>query len=172
MHEIALGVTNVSPHFGPCHNPWALERMTGGSSGGSAAALAARLCLGSFGSDTGGSIRIPASLVRHCGFQADLWADQPARGDAAELEPRSPRPDGALRAGCRPAFCRPFAGYDPSDPASQPVAVDDYLSHVADGGARLADCAGGRRLFSGCAAAGGAGRWPRPPGYSKNWGRR
>ncbi len=65
MHEIALGVTNVNPHFGPCRNPWDLERVSGGSSGGSAAALAAELCMGSLGTDTGGSIRIPSSL---CGI--------------------------------------------------------------------------------------------------------
>lgn len=65
MHEIALGVTNNNPHFGACRNPWDLDRVTGGSSGGSAAALAADLCLGSMGTDSGGSIRIPSSL---CGI--------------------------------------------------------------------------------------------------------
>ncbi len=68
MHEIALGVTNVNPHFGACHNPWNLERVTGGSSGGSAAAVAAGLCFGSLGSDTGGSIRIPSSLCGTVGL--------------------------------------------------------------------------------------------------------
>jgi len=65
MHEWAFGATNAISHFGPTHNPWALDRITGGSSGGSAAALAASLCLGSLGSDTGGSIRMPASM---CGI--------------------------------------------------------------------------------------------------------
>lgn len=65
MHEWALGVTTNSAHFGPCLNPWDVTRVPGGSSGGSGAALAAGLCLGAFGSDTGGSIRIPASL---CGI--------------------------------------------------------------------------------------------------------
>lgn len=69
MHEIALGVTNVNPHFGPCRNPWSPDRITGGSSGGSAAALAAGLCLGSVGTDTGGSIRIPASLCGVVGLK-------------------------------------------------------------------------------------------------------
>ena len=62
MHEFAYGVTTENPHFGPTRNPWDLQRIAGGSSGGSAAALAAGLCYGSIGTDTGGSIRIPASL--------------------------------------------------------------------------------------------------------------
>jgi aspartyl-tRNA(Asn)/glutamyl-tRNA(Gln) amidotransferase subunit A len=65
MHEWAYGVTGVNPHFGPSRNPWNTAYITGGSSSGSAAALAAGLCYGSLGSDTGGSIRIPASL---CGI--------------------------------------------------------------------------------------------------------
>ena len=65
LHEIALGVTNDNPHFGAAKNPWDTDRITGGSSGGSGAALAAELCMGSLGTDTGGSIRIPASL---CGI--------------------------------------------------------------------------------------------------------
>jgi aspartyl-tRNA(Asn)/glutamyl-tRNA(Gln) amidotransferase subunit A len=69
MHEIALGVTTVNPHFGACHNPWDISRIAGGSSGGSGAALAGRLCLGSLGSDTGGSIRIPASLCGVVGLK-------------------------------------------------------------------------------------------------------
>src|SRR4030042_364406 len=69
MHEIALGVTNENPHYGDCCNPWDLSRITGGSSGGNAAALAAGLCMGALGSDTGGSIRIPASLCGVVGLK-------------------------------------------------------------------------------------------------------
>ncbi len=65
MHEFAYGITNENPHYGPVHNPWALDHMSGGSSGGSAAAIAAGMCLGAVGTDTGGSIRIPAAL---CGI--------------------------------------------------------------------------------------------------------
>ncbi len=65
MHEWAYGVTNNNPHFGAVHNPWGLDRIPGGSSGGSAVALAADLCAFSLGSDTGGSVRIPASF---CGI--------------------------------------------------------------------------------------------------------
>ncbi|HEV1994782.1 MAG TPA: amidase [Candidatus Acidoferrum sp.] len=65
MHEFAYGVTSNNPHYGPVRNPWDLERIPGGSSGGAAAAVASGLCYGSIGTDTGGSIRIPASL---CGI--------------------------------------------------------------------------------------------------------
>ncbi|MFZ5810360.1 MAG: amidase [Chloroflexota bacterium] len=69
MHEIALGVTNVNPHFGACRNPWNQERISGGSSGGSAVAVASGLCFGALGTDTGGSIRIPASLCGVVGLK-------------------------------------------------------------------------------------------------------
>lgn len=65
MHEFAYGITNDNPHFGPVRNPWLSERVSGGSSGGSAAAVAAGMCFGSVGTDTGGSIRIPSAL---CGI--------------------------------------------------------------------------------------------------------
>jgi aspartyl-tRNA(Asn)/glutamyl-tRNA(Gln) amidotransferase subunit A len=69
MHELAYGVTSNNPHYGPVHNPWDLSRIPGGSSGGSAAAVAAGLCCGSIGTDTGGSIRIPASLCGIAGLK-------------------------------------------------------------------------------------------------------
>ena len=69
MHEFAYGVTSNNPHFGPVRNPWDLSRIPGGSSGGSAAALAAGLCYGSIGTDTGGSIRIPAALCGVVGLK-------------------------------------------------------------------------------------------------------
>lgn len=72
LHEWALGVTSINPHFGPCRNPWDPERVPGGSSGGSGAALAAGLCAGAFGSDTGGSVRIPSSLCGVTGLKPTL----------------------------------------------------------------------------------------------------
>ncbi|MGD0544343.1 MAG: amidase [Candidatus Acidiferrales bacterium] len=65
MHEFAYGITNENPHYGAVHNPWAIDRISGGSSGGSSAATAAGMCFGSVGTDTGGSIRIPSAL---CGI--------------------------------------------------------------------------------------------------------
>jgi aspartyl-tRNA(Asn)/glutamyl-tRNA(Gln) amidotransferase subunit A len=69
LHEFAYGVTNNNPHFGPTRNPWGLDRIPGGSSGGSAAAVAAGLGCASIGTDTGGSIRIPAALCGVVGLK-------------------------------------------------------------------------------------------------------
>jgi len=69
MHEFAYGVTSNNPHYGPVRNPWDLARIPGGSSGGSAAAVAAGLCFGSIGTDTGGSIRIPSALCGVVGLK-------------------------------------------------------------------------------------------------------
>ena len=69
LHEFAYGVTSNNPHYGPVRNPWDLTRIPGGSSGGSAAAVAAGLCFGSIGTDTGGSIRIPAALCGVAGLK-------------------------------------------------------------------------------------------------------
>jgi aspartyl-tRNA(Asn)/glutamyl-tRNA(Gln) amidotransferase subunit A len=72
MHEFAYGTTSNNPHYGPVKNPWDLTRIAGGSSGGSAAALAAGLCFAGIGTDTGGSIRIPASLCGVVGVKPGL----------------------------------------------------------------------------------------------------
>ncbi|MBZ5495203.1 MAG: amidase [Acidobacteriia bacterium] len=69
LHEFAYGATNVNPHFGAVHNPWATDRMSGGSSGGSAAAVTAGLALASLGTDTGGSIRIPSAACGCVGLK-------------------------------------------------------------------------------------------------------
>lgn len=68
-HEFSYGVTNDTPHWGPVRNPWKLDRIAGGSSGGSAAAVAARFVPAALGTDTGGSIRIPAAACGVAGIK-------------------------------------------------------------------------------------------------------
>lgn len=69
MHEFAMGGSSATSYFGPVHNPWVLDRVAGGSSGGSAAAVSAALTLGAVGTDTGGSIRIPAAWCNVVGLK-------------------------------------------------------------------------------------------------------
>jgi|SRR5271165_4720210 len=88
MHEFAYGTTSNNPHYGAVKNPWDLSRIAGGSSGGSAAALAAGLGYGSIGTDTGGSIRIPSSLCGVVGLKPGL-----GRVSAEHVVPLSPTLD-------------------------------------------------------------------------------
>jgi indoleacetamide hydrolase len=76
MHELAFGITNNNAAFGPARNPYAPDRIPGGSSGGTAAAVAARIVPGGIGSDTGGSVRVPAALCGVVGFRPSTgrWA--------------------------------------------------------------------------------------------------
>ena len=69
LHELAYGISNVNPHYGAVRNPWDEERISGGSSGGSAASLAAGIGYGSVGTDTGGSVRIPSALCGTVGLK-------------------------------------------------------------------------------------------------------
>lgn len=132
MHEIALGVTNENPHFGVCHNPWDLGRIPGGSSGGSGAALAAGFCLGSLGSDTGGSIRIPASLCGIVGLKPTY-----GRISLRGVVPLSWHLDhsGPMARCVRDAaiLLQVIAGFDPQDPYCQDVPVEDYLLDLESG---------------------------------------
>ncbi|MEJ2301642.1 MAG: amidase, partial [Anaerolineales bacterium] len=126
LHEIALGVTNANPHFGDCHNPWALERSPGGSSGGSGAALAAELCLGSLGSDTGGSIRIPASLCGVVGLKP-TYGRVSLRGVIPlswNLDHAGPM---ARRVRDVAILLQIIAGYDSADPYSANLPVPDFV---------------------------------------------
>jgi len=88
MHEFAYGVTSNNPHYGPAHNPWDVARIPGGSSGGSAAAVAAGLCFGSIGTDTGGSIRIPSALCGVVGVKPTF-----GRVSVRDVIPLSPHLD-------------------------------------------------------------------------------
>jgi aspartyl-tRNA(Asn)/glutamyl-tRNA(Gln) amidotransferase subunit A len=130
LHEFALGGTSSVTYFGPVHNPWALDRVAGGSSGGSAAAIAADMCLGTLGTDTGGSIRIPASLCGIVGFKP-TYGRVGNRGVipmAWTLDHVGPMcktvEDAAL-------MLSAIAGYDPLDPTSADEPVPDYGRAIA-----------------------------------------
>jgi aspartyl-tRNA(Asn)/glutamyl-tRNA(Gln) amidotransferase subunit A len=125
MHEFAYGATSAVSYFGPVHNPWALDRVSGGSSGGSAAAIATGLCFGTLGTDTGGSIRIPSS---HCGVVGLMptYGRVSNRGVipmAWTLDHVGPIcktvEDAAIMLGA-------IAGYDEADPTTVDTAVPDY----------------------------------------------
>ena len=131
-HEIALGVTGVNPHFGPVKNPWDTSRITGGSSSGSAAAVASGMCLGAIGTDTGGSIRIPASLCGVVGLKPTY-----GRVSTRGVVPLSWNLDhvGPITHTVRDAalMLSVLAGFDPHDPASMDTPVDDYLVDLDEG---------------------------------------
>ena len=132
MHEWALGVTNDNPHYGACHNPWALDRITGGSSGGSAAALAAGMCFGALGSDTGGSIRIPAALCGVVGLKP-TYGRVSLRGAVPlswSLDHAGPM---ARRVSDVAILLEAIAGPDTADPGSADVATGDYSGKLDDG---------------------------------------
>jgi aspartyl-tRNA(Asn)/glutamyl-tRNA(Gln) amidotransferase subunit A len=125
MHEFAYGATSIPSHYGAVHNPWNLDCIAGGSSGGSAAAVAAGLCLGAMGSDTGGSIREPASFCGVSGLKPTY-----GRVSVRGVVPLSWSLDhvGPI---CRTAtdtalMLEAIAGYDPGDTCSVDWPVERY----------------------------------------------
>ncbi len=130
MDEFAMGSSNESSHYGPVKNPWALDRVPGGSSGGSAAAVAARLVPAATGTDTGGSIRQPAAFTNLTGIKptygrVSRWG---MIAYASSLDQGGPlartAEDCALMLGA-------IAGFDPKDSTSVDAPVDDYLAALA-----------------------------------------
>ena len=125
MHELAYGITSANPHYGAVRNPWNAGHSPGGSSGGSGAAVAAGLCFAAMGSDTGGSIRIPASFCGTAGLK-------PTYGRVSRFGtfPLGSSLDhmGPLAATVRDAalVLNAIAGHDPRDPASSRRAVPDF----------------------------------------------
>jgi aspartyl-tRNA(Asn)/glutamyl-tRNA(Gln) amidotransferase subunit A len=129
LHEFAGGATTTNPHFGTCRNPYNLERVPGGSSGGSAAAIVARSAAATIGTDTGGSIRIPAAFCGCVGMK-QTWSRASRYGvmpladslDHAGPITRSVR-DAAL-------MLQVIAGHDPDDPTSSREPVPDFSSAI------------------------------------------
>jgi Asp-tRNA(Asn)/Glu-tRNA(Gln) amidotransferase A subunit family amidase len=124
--EFAIGAASEDDLRPPPRNPWAMDRSPGGSSSGSAVALAATLCLGSVGSDTGGSIRAPAS---HCGVVGlkPTFGRVSRHGMAMlswSLDHAGPM---GRRVGDVAALLTVIAGPDPNDRAAADVPVDDYV---------------------------------------------
>ena len=132
MHEFAAGGTNENPHYGPSRNPWNVDHMTGGSSGGSGAAVAASLCSAAMGSDTGGSVRIPASLCGIVGLKPTF-----GRVSCYGLIPLSWSMDhpGPMTKSVEDAaiVMNAIAGHDPKDASTARAPVPDYTEGLANG---------------------------------------
>ncbi len=130
LHEFAYGTTSAVTFFGAVHNPWALDRIPGGSSGGSAAATSADLCLGSLGTDTGGSVRIPASFCGVVGFKPTY-----GRASCRGVIPLSWTLDhvGPISKTVQDAaiLLDAIAGFDPLDPASADAPTPSYARALA-----------------------------------------
>ncbi|HEY0093908.1 MAG TPA: Asp-tRNA(Asn)/Glu-tRNA(Gln) amidotransferase subunit GatA [Archangium sp.] len=134
--EFAMGSSNESSAYGPCHNPWDLTRTPGGSSGGSAAALAAREVFGTLGTDTGGSIRQPAALTNTVGLKPTYGrvSRYGVIAYASSLDAPGPM---ARTVGDVAALLQVLARHDPRDSTSAPADVPDYLADLEHGVAGL-----------------------------------
>ena len=127
MHQFAYGPTGENPDYGPTRNPWNPERITGGSSGGSGSAAAAGQCPITTGSDTGGSIRIPAALCGIVGLKPTYG--RVSRYGLTPLAWSMDHPGPMTRTVEDAALTlNLIAGHDPQDPASANRPVPDYTA--------------------------------------------
>lgn len=125
MHEYAWGIDNNSPHFGAVHNPWDLDKVPGGSSGGSGAAVASDMSFSTLGTDTAGSIRIPSSACGLVGLKPThglvaKYGCFPLAWTLDHIGPMSKSVDDAA------ALLQVIAGFDERDPTSVNVEVGNY----------------------------------------------
>jgi len=136
MHEFAYGVTSENPHYGPARNPWDQARVPGGSSGGSAAAVASSQCSASLGSDTGGSIRIPSAACGTVGLKptygrVSRYGAVPLAWSLDHVGPITKSvEDAAIVLGA-------IAGPDPGDPSASSLPVSDYRRSLLVGASGL-----------------------------------
>jgi aspartyl-tRNA(Asn)/glutamyl-tRNA(Gln) amidotransferase subunit A len=126
MHEFAYGTLSTNPHYGDVRNPWDPERVVGGSSGGSAAAACSYMCSAALGSDTGGSIRIPAALGGVVGLKptygrVSRHGAVPCAWSLDHVGPLTRTAEDAA------VVLSAIAGYDPKDPASSLEPVPNYV---------------------------------------------
>jgi len=130
--EFAMGSSNETSYYGPVHNPWDSERVPGGSSGGSAAAVAARLCAAATGTDTGGSIRQPAALCGLTGMKSTYGrvSRYGMIAFASSLDQGGPLTRSAEDAA---AMLQVMAGFDARDSTSAEQPVPDYSGGLGDG---------------------------------------
>src|SRR6266403_3335533 len=130
LHELAFGPTGVNPALGTPANPWAAGRLPGGSSSGSGAAVAARLVPAALGTDTGGSIRIPASLCGVSGLKPTY-----GRVSRAGVLPLAWSLDHVGPMARSAADCalllQPMAGHDAKDPTTATLPVADYAAALS-----------------------------------------
>jgi len=131
-HELAMGGTTNNKHYGPTHNPWMLDRVPGGSSGGSGSALAAGQAMGALGTDTGGSIRGPASYCGISGIKPTYGLSSRAGVGALShtLDHTGPMARSAYDCAL---MLNVLQGYDPLDLDSADHPTEDFTAGI-DGG--------------------------------------